>query len=135
MAFADTQTGAVLLHGESPASIELAGTVAKGDAVGFSGGWKRALATAAGVIQLRCIAGEDGVSGQKITAYFGVVLIDARFTGATAGGALYVAEGTSNGMFTQTAPTTSTDANTIVGYALSATSAALTPNFNVDSVV
>lgn len=134
MAFADAQDNAEIKFGSSPATIELAGTVTKGDALGFSGGWKRALATAGSVVQMRCVASEDGISGQKIMAYFDTTLIEgARFSGATTGGALYVAEGSDNGKYTQTAPSTSSDANTIVGYMLSATEAAITPNHNVDS--
>ena len=134
MAFADAQSGATILYGSESAIIELAGTVTKGDAVGFSGGWKRALATTGSVVQMRCVAGEDGVTNQKITAYFGATLMDDRLSGGTAGAALYVAEGTSNGMFTETAPSTTGDSNKKVGYMLTATLAALTPNANVDSV-
>lgn len=133
MAFADAQSGATILYGDNPATIELAGTVTKGDAIGFSSGWKRALATTGSVVQIRAVAAEDGVSGQKITAYFGTVLVDDRHSGATVGGALYVAEGSDNGKLTQTAPTTSGDANKICGYALTATLMAILPNLNVDS--
>ncbi len=134
MAFADAQSGAVIHHGESPAPILLAGAVTKGDAVGYSGGWKRALATAGGVIQMRCVAAEDGDIGQTIIAYFGDVDIGgSRFSGATVGGAVYVAEGTSNGMYTQTAPSTTSDSTKIVGYATAATRLQLTPLANVDT--
>ena len=135
MAYADAQSGAVILYGEGEAQIVLVGTVKTGDALGYSGGWKRALATAGGVIQLRCVAGEDGLSGQTIVAYFGKTLIGgSRFSGATDRGAMYVAEGTDYGEYTQTAPSTATDATTIVGVAVGATQALITPNFNVDSV-
>ena len=135
MAFADSQANAIIKYGSGEATILLAGTVTKGDAIGYSDGWKRALATVSNVVQMRCTAGEDGVSGQRITAYFSTTIIEgSRFTGATASGALYVAEGTDNGKFTQTAPSTTGDANTIVGYALTATQMAITPNANVDSV-
>jgi hypothetical protein len=84
---------------------------------------------------MRCVAAEDGVDGQEITAYFDDVIIEGdRFSGATAGGAIYVAEGTSNGMYTQTAPSTSLDSTKIVGYALTATKLILSPQMNVDSV-
>ena len=135
MAFVDAQANAIIKKGISPAIIKLAGTVTKGDAVGYSSGWKRALATAGSVVQMRCVAGEDGVTGQEITAYFGnVIFTGSRFSGATVGGALYVAEGSDNGKYTQTAPTTATDSNKVVGYATSATEAVLTPQANVDSV-
>ncbi len=65
----------------------------------------------------------------------GITIIKgSRFSGATAGGAMYVAESTSVGKYTQTAPSTSTDSNKIVGYALSATEVVILPNHNVDSV-
>lgn len=134
MAFADAQTGAVIFSGETPALILLAGAVSRGDAVGFSGGWKRALATTGSIVQMRCVAAEDGVTGQYITAYFGDTEAGGdRFSGATVGGAVYVAEGTSNGMYTQTAPSTSGDSTKIVGYAVSATRLHIAPHINVDS--
>ena len=49
-------------------------------------------------------------------------------------GALYVAEGSSNGMYTQIAPSTAGDATTRVGTMLSTTDAIITPNYAVDSV-
>jgi len=135
MAFADAQAGAQVFHGESPASIVLAGTVEKGDALGYSGGWKRALATVGTAIQQRCTAGEDGVSGQTITAYFGLCIVGGdRFSGGTAGSSVYVAEGTSNGMYTETAPTTTGDCNKIVGIVYDATTLHLYPFRNNDSV-
>ncbi len=63
MAFADAQANATITYGELPARITLASAAKAGDAIGFSGGWQRALATAGGVIQIRCVAAEDGVSG------------------------------------------------------------------------
>ncbi len=137
MAFADAQSGAIVIpvNNEGISSVTIVGTVSKGDAVGYSSGWKRALATVSGVIQMRCVALEDGVDGQRIAVCFGeVYLRGARFSGATANGALYVAEGTSNGMYTQTIPSTTGDATTRVGTALAATEAILTPNYNADSV-
>jgi hypothetical protein len=134
MAFADAQDNAVIYYAESGADIVLAGTVAKGDALGYSDGWKRALATTGSVVQMRCVAEKDGVSGQTIKGYFGVCLVGGdRFSGATANGALYVAEGSDNGKYTQTIPTTSGDATTRVGTAISATLMLITPNQNVDS--
>ena len=136
MAFADAQKNGLIKYGDEPATITLAGTVTKGDALGFSSGWVRALATTGSVVQMRCVAGEDGVDNQKITAYFGTTIVEGeRFSGATIGGALYVAEGTDNGKYIQTAPSTTGDANKKVGYALSATEMAITPNANVDSLV
>ena len=110
MAFADAQDNAIITYGAEPTTVKLAGTVKKGDAIGFSDGWKRALATSGSVVQMRRVAGEDGASGQEITAYGGLVIIEGeRFSGGTAGSALYVAEGSDNGEYTETAPTTSGD--------------------------
>ena len=135
MAVTDAQDNAVIKYGEGSAVIELAGTVKAGDAVGYSGGWVRALATVTGVIQMRCVAGDDGVDGQKITAYFGTCIVEGdRFSGGTVGGELYVDEGTAVGKYTQTIPSDTGDATTIVGYMLSATEAVLVPNHNQDSV-
>jgi len=135
MAFADAQAGAVIISGESPAPVTVVGAVTRGDLLGFSGGWKRALATVGGVVQARCVASEDAVDGSTIVAYFGTVIIDGdRFSGATAGGALYAAESTNNGMYTQTAPSTTGDSNKVVGYMLTETRAVVTPNANVDTV-
>lgn len=135
MSFADSQANALLDYGEDEAEITLAGTVVVGDAIGWSNGWKRALATVGTAIQLRCVAKENGVSGQNIMAYFGKVLISgSRFAGGTAGAALYVAEGTDNGEFTETAPTDTGDCDTVVGYVLSANEAVLIPNRNTDSL-
>lgn len=132
MAFADSQAGAEIKYGESPASVELAGTVKRGDALGYNDGWRQALATSGSVTQFRCVAGSDGVEGQEIVAYFGITLVEgSRFSGATIGGALYVAEGSDNGKYTQTAPSDAGDDDTIIGYALSPTELVLVPNQNI----
>jgi len=135
MAYADAQANGVIDYGEDEAEIKLAGTVKIGDAIGWSAGWVRALATVATAIQMRCVAGNDGASGQKIKAYFGKTFLGgSRLSGGTAGSALYVAEGTDNGEYTETAPTTTGDCDTVVGYMISATEAALIPGRNTDSV-
>ncbi len=134
MAFADGQTSATIYYSESGAEILLAGTVTKGDALGFSGGWKRALATTGGVIAMRCTAGSDGVSGDTIIGYFGQCILTGRHTGAAVNGALYVAESSDNGELTQTAPSTTGDSDTIVGYAITATVMLITPSHNPDTV-
>jgi hypothetical protein len=136
MAFADAQANAVVVPvGDNGIStVVITGTVTKGDAIGFSSGWKRALATTGSVVQMRCVALEDGVDGQRIAVCFGECYIrGGRFSGGTANGALYVAEGSSSGQYTQTVPSTSGDATTRVGTMLSATEAIITPNYNVDS--
>lgn len=135
MALTDSQSNAVIDYGQDEGEITLAGAVKIGDAIGWSGGWKRALATVGTAIQLRCVAAENGVTNQIIKAYFGKTLISgSRFSGGTAGSALYVAEGTDNGKYTETAPTTTGDCDTIVGYVLSANEVDLIPSRNTDSV-
>jgi len=135
MAFADAQANGVIDYGGNSTTIKLAGTVKVGDAIGWSSGWVRALATVGTAIQMRYVAGEDGASGQKIKAYSGVVLLrGSRLSGGTAGSALYVAEGSDNGKYTETAPTDTGDCDTVVGYVFSTTEAVLIPGRNTDSV-
>ena len=102
MAFADPGDGRKILdsgRGTQPGEVTLAEACKLGDVLGYSSGWKRALAT----------------------------------TGATPGGYVYVAEGTDNGEITQTAPSTSGDADTISGIALSATEVMFFLNSRADS--
>lgn len=113
--------------------VTLSGTVAAGDAIGYASGWKRALATVGTAIQGKLIALEAGVSGDVIevtTAAF----IDG-FSGGTAGGLLYVEEGAGvGGGYTETAPATTGDVNTIIGYVLSATEVYAAPSTRAGSV-
>ena len=134
MAFADAQTAATILFGSEPAEILLKDTVVAGDILGYSDGWKRALATVDGVIQGRCIAAEPGDTGDKIQAYFGHVIMTSRFTGGTDDAALYVAEGADDGQFTETAPTTTGDADKKVGAVLDAVTIIAFPTRDDDSV-
>lgn len=136
MAFADTQSGAIIYDGaNSIRNVTLAGTVTKGDAVGYSSGWKRALGDVSGVIQCRGIAMADGVSGDNIPVCFGRCMITGRYTGGTVLANLYVAEGTDNGKITETAPSTQNDSNRVIGIVIDATTVCLRPNANVDSLV
>ncbi len=132
----DNQANGVIKYGSNPATIKVKEAVKVGDALGFSDGWYRALATTgSGLIQMRCVAGEDARADQEITAYFGTVVVGGgRFSGATRGGKAYVAEGTDDGKYTETAPSTTGDANKIVGYFITATELVLNPNAVVDSV-
>ena len=77
------------------------------------------------------MAGEDGDSGDVITAYRRAVV--SGYSGGTAGNAVYVAEGTDYGEITETKPTTSDDCDTLTGYMVSATVAALEPGSRADS--
>ena len=134
MAFSDPGTGRVVLdsgRGTEPGKVTLAEDCKCGDVLGYSSGWKRALATTGSVIQGRLVALVDGKSGEEVPVSAGRVT--GGYSGATAGGYVYVAEGTDNGEITQTAPSTGGDANTIVGVALSTTDVAFFLNSRADS--
>ena len=133
MALTDAQVGGVLEMAGESFRVLLAGTVVKGDLMGFATGWKRALATTGTAIQGKYIAGEDGVSGDTITVYSEAVL-SGRITGATPGGAVYGAEGAANGQYTESAPATGGDCNKIVGTILSATRIHLFPCARAETV-
>lgn len=131
MAFSDPGKGRIIERGEGAVKITLAEACKAGDILGYSSGWKRALATTGSVIQGRLVAGEDGASGDEVTAYRRAVV--SGYSGGTAGNPVYVAEGTDYGKITETAPSTGGDANTIIGYVTSATVAALEPGSRADS--
>lgn len=131
MAFSDPGNGRIIEQGEGLVKITLAETCKAGDILGYSSGWKRALATVGTAIQGRLVAGEDGASGDVITAYRRAVV--SGYSGGTAGNAAYVAEGTDNGQITETKPSTSGDCDTIIGYLVAATVAALEPGSRADS--
>ena len=131
MAFSDPGKGRIIEQGEGLVKIALAEACKAGDVLGYSSGWKRALATVGTAIQGRLVAGEDGASGDEITAYRRSVV--SGYSGGTAGNPVYVAEGTDYGQITETQPTTSGDCDTIIGYMVSATAAALEPGSRADS--
>lgn len=120
MAFADAGYGAKIIEGTLPIEITLADDVVCGDLLGYSSGWKRALATVGTAIQAIAVAGADGLNGQRITAYFGDVHIKGRLSGMTIGSPVYGAEAAANGDYTQTKPTTTGDCNTKLGIAVAA---------------
>ncbi|MFC1914371.1 hypothetical protein ACFLXF_03770 [Chloroflexota bacterium] len=131
MAFSDSGMGRVIEQGEGLVKITLAEACKAGDILGYSSGWKRALATVGTAIQGRVVAGEDGASGDEITAYRRAVV--SGYSGGTAGNPVYVAEGTDYGKVTETAPSTSGDCDTVIGYVASATVVALEPGSRADS--
>jgi hypothetical protein len=134
MAFSDPGTGRVVLdsgRGTEPGKVTLAEDCKCGDVLGYSSGWKKALATTGSVIQGRLVALTDGKSGTEVPVSANPVITG--YSGATAGGYIYVAEGTDNGEITQTAPSTSGDANTIIGMALSASDMMFFLNGRADS--
>lgn len=117
MSFADTAVR-VIREGNRPVRITLAGTASTGDLLGYSSGWVRADGNAG--IAAVLVAGEDGVSGDDITAFASAVLEGP--TDMTAGGALYLSD--TAGGYNTTASTTSEQK---VGYALSTTVAMIDP--------
>ena len=118
-------------RGTEPGKVTLAENCKCGDVLGYSSGWKRALATTGSVIQGRLVALADGGSGGEVPVSASPVI--GGYSGATPGGYLYVAEGSDSGQITETAPSTSGDANTIIGIALSATEVMFFLNSRADS--
>ena len=98
MAFADPGDGRKILdsgRGTQPGEVTLAEACKLGDVLGYSSGWKRALATTGSVIQGRVVALKKGASGDVIPVSANPVV--GGYTGATPGGYVYVAEGTDSG--------------------------------------
>jgi len=134
MAFSDPATGRKIVdsgRGAEPQKVTLAEACKVGDVLGYSSGWKRALATTGSVIQGRVVALAPGAIGDEVPVSANPV-VDG-YTGATPGNYVYVAEGTDNGKITETAPSTSGDANTIIGVALTATTVMFFLNSRADS--
>ena len=134
MAFSDPGTGRVIVdsgRGTEPEKVTLAEDCKCGDVLGYSSGWKRALATTGSVIQGRLVALADGKSGGEVPVSANPVV--GGYSGATPGGYAYVAEGSDYGKITQTAPSTGGDANIIIGVALSATKVMFFLNSRADS--
>src|SRR5512137_151005 len=133
MAFSDPAKGRQVQWSPGPAapSVTLAAACKEGDILGYSSGWKPALATVSSVIQGRLVALKDGAYGEVIP--FSHVAVVKGYGGATPGNPIYVAEGTSNGQVTETAPSTSGDANTIIGIVLAADTILFFLNSRADS--
>ncbi len=134
MAFSDPGKGRVILdsgRGTEPQEVTLAEDCKCGDVLGYSSGWKRALATTGSVIQGRLVALAGGESGGEVPVSANPVI--GGYSGATPGSYVYVAEGLNDGQITQTAPSTGGDANTIIGMALSATEVMFFLNSRADS--
>jgi len=135
MAFSDPGTGRNIINsnvGPEAPTVTLAEACKRGDVLGYSTGWKLALATVGTAIQGRLVALADGAIGDVIPVSPNPVV--SGYTGATPGGYVYVAESTDSGQITDTAPTTSGDCDTIIGIALSATEVAFFLNARVDSL-
>lgn len=134
MSFADPGTGRQIIDsgvGPYPPAVTLAEACQCGDVLGYSSGWKRALATVGTAIQGRVIALADGKAGDVIPVSPRATV--GGYSGATAGSPVYVAE-TDYGRVTETAPSTSGDCNTVIGIALSATQVMFFLNSRADSL-
>ena len=79
MAFVDKGTSRKILEGMLPMKITLAGAVVAGDPIKYDSGWKKAANTSGKPAVL--IAGEDGASGDIITAY-GMAIVECAHTAA-----------------------------------------------------
>ena len=132
MAFSDPGKGRIIEQGEGLVKITLAEACKAGDILGYSSGWKRALATVGTALQGRLVAGEDGANGDVVTAYRRAVV--SGYSDGTAGNEVYVAEGTDYGRITETKPTTTGDCDTFIGYMVSVAVAALEPGSRTDSI-
>jgi len=134
MAITDATDGSrTVIKGDGECKVTLAATCKVGDVLGYSSGWKPALATGGGtVIQGRLVAGQRGDSADVIVAYRKATLYYGSYAG-TAGNTLYVAEGTATGGITDTAPSSSADASTIIGYVASSTTVILEPGSRSDA--
>ncbi len=133
MAFSDPAKGRQVQWSPGPAAptVTLAAACKEGDILGYSSGWKPALATVSSVIQGRLVALKNGATGDTVPVSHTAVV--KGYSGATPGNLIYVAEGTSNGQVTDTAPSTSGDANTIIGIALATDTILFFLNSRVDS--
>jgi len=136
MAYTDNTTGGRLILDSGtpyPRRIDIVEACEVGDVLGYSSGWKRALATTATAIQGRFVALEAGQSGASVAVSMNPVV--GGYASATPGSYVYVAEATLYGETTQTAPLTTGDCNTIIGVALSATEVQFFLNARVDAVI
>jgi len=128
MVYADNTTGGrIIKSGIMPCEITLGEACEVGDLLGYSSGWKRALATTGVAIHAKLVAGQSGKTGDIITAYPAAVVEGV--SGATPGNTIYLAESTLYGETTETAPTTTGDINAHIGLALSTTVIFLFPGF------
>ena len=87
MAFADSAVRTILAA-SGPLKVTLAGTVSEADPIGYDSGWQRAIASSSAPIAALLVAGEEGLSGDVITAYQSAVIIGP--TGGTAGNQVFL---------------------------------------------
>lgn len=121
MAFADAGGVDLVVQEIGPRiKVLMSDDVKRGDVIGYSAGWKRALATVGAVVHARYVALDTVLSGSAAEVAREAVLQGARFSGATIDGIVYVEEAATPGKYTQTKPSTSGDVETPIGRALAA---------------
>ena len=136
MSFNDPAKGRSVVWSPGPEApaVTLAAAVKEGDILGYSSGWKKAIATAGGVIQGRLVALKEGSSGAVIPVSH--IAVVKGYSGAAPGNPVYVNEGSGNdGTVTETIPATAGDATTVIGIVLSADTILFFLNSRADSVV
>ena len=116
--------------------VTLGDTVQRGEPIGqdSSGNWKGALATTGSVVQARLVVLQGGASGEVIEGVRSCRITGGRVTGATGGNSIYAAEGATAGLYTETKPSTTGDADTVIGQAVDATTLDVACQSNPDSV-
>ena len=124
MSFSDPAKGRSVIQSPGPEAyaVTVAEAVKEGDILGYSSGWKRALATVSSVINPQLIALKDTPSGGKCPVASEAIVTG--YSGGTPGGLIYLAEGTSYGQATDTAPSTTGDVKTVIGVLMDATTIA-----------
>ena len=130
MALSDPAKGRSVIISPGPAcpSVTVAEAVKEGDILGYSSGWKRALATVGSVINPQLVALKDTPSGGQCPVANDAVVTG--YSGGTPGGLIYLAEGANYGQVTDTAPSTTGDVKTVIGVLLDAATIA----FNLTNV-
>ena len=119
MAFADTAVRGIQAASMPVQVVLKAGqTVAKGDPLGYSSGWVQADGNPD--IPAVMVAGDAGVGGQTINAFYAAVV--SGFAGGTAGGAIYLSDVA--GKYGSSAGTN----GQLLGYMLDATRAFVSPS-------
>ncbi len=143
MAFEDPGSGRVVVDtasGPARGRVTPVEACSRGDILGYSSGWVKAFGKTAEVVQGRLVALEDCALLADEVTYPSIAVapnptLDG-FSGATPGNPVYVAEATGHeGRVTQTIPTDSGDATTVIGIALTATRILFFLNSRADSVV
>lgn len=121
MAFSDPGTDRGIWKARGPIEkVSLSEDCKVGDVLGLDANnlWVRALATSGSVVQGKKVALEGGKIGETIDVSQNPVVVG--YSAATPESFVYVAEGTDHGKITETKPTDSGDADTVVGVALTA---------------